>query len=718
MAPEDQRGVKRKRGGGPVQNGHTGKSAFIGRPGGQQENLQPVQVSRPTENQTSVLPIAAHKQEIVAAFSASPVLILSGETGSGKSTQLPQFLLSAPWHRKGLRIGVTQPRRVAAISLARRVASELKCGLGKGGNGAKVGYSVRFDSNVNRSNEIIFLTEGMLLVELMSDPGLCAYEVLVVDEVHERGVNVDLLLGFLRELVSGKGKGAEIRKAKNMAPLKVVVMSATADVEALATFFNEGLSSSIKKAPVSTVAVAGRQYPVEITYLPQPTNDWQESALVTIFQIHRKEPMPGDILVFMTGQETIQGLQRNIEEYAQSLGREFPKMLVRPIYAALPQAAQQLVFEPAPPNTRKIILATNIAETSITVPGVRYVIDCGKEKRKHFRPRLGLESLLVKSISKSSAIQRKGRAGREAPGKCWRLYTQQGYDGLEHATAPEILRCDLADSILKMKSNGIEDVISFPLLTPPSQEAFARSLLQLYELKALDDDGKINAIGRQLSRFPLTPAYGRVLLAASDPSFDCLLPVIDIIACFSADNAVFLSTDTEEAREEAATARATLLRRQGDHMTLLAVVQSYTAESSDRKTWCKTRLINHRAMQNIVDIRKQLRSQCIAMKLVDHPKITTYDASSVGEWSSDTAAEAVLKSFLRGFKTKVALLVPDGSYRTLRGKHLVSVHPSSVLFGKKRAEAILYNEFVFTNKAYARGVSAVQMNWVDEVIGE
>ncbi|KAF2155158.1 P-loop containing nucleoside triphosphate hydrolase protein [Myriangium duriaei CBS 260.36] len=694
----------------------------------------------------SALPIASHQSEILSALSSSPVLILSGETGSGKSTQLPQYLLSAPWHRKSQRVAVTQPRRVAAISLARRVATELGTALGKAGGGARVGYSVRFDANVGRQNELVYLTEGMLLVELMADPGLCKYEVVVVDEVHERGVNVDLLLGFLRELVCGRGKGAEVRREKGAGGLRVVVMSATADVEALKAFFDEGFGlqareresdgrpngagvSNVKpdestntsdksnsapqptteKSPaessqkVSTVAVAGRQYPVQVTYLPSPTDDFTEAALKCIFQVHCKEPMPGDVLVFMTGQETIQGLQRNIEEYAQSLGPEFPKLLVLPIYAALPQAAQQLVFEPAPPNTRKIILATNIAETSITVPGVRFVIDSGKEKRKQFRPRLGLESLLVKSISKSSAIQRKGRAGREAAGKCWRLYTQQGYDTLEQATSPEILRCDLADAILKMKANGVDDVVNFPLLTPPSRDALARSLLQLFQLQALDDAGKVNDLGRQLSRFPLTPSYGRVLLAAAET--DCLLPAIDIIACFSADNAVFLSTDTEEARDEAASARASLLRRQGDHLTLLATVQAYAAEHADRKAWCKTRRVNHRAMQNILDIRKQLRAQCQTMKLL-----------AAEEWASDAAAEKILKCFLPGFRQNVARLVPDGSYRTFVGNQTVAIHPSSVLFGKK-VEGILYNEFVFTNRAYARGVSAVQMDWVGEVLG-
>ncbi|PSK54012.1 hypothetical protein B9Z65_7818 [Elsinoe australis] len=705
----------------------------------QNQNGTPSALSpRSAPGKSTTLPIATHKQEITTALETHPVLILTGETGSGKSTQVPQYLLSPKFlsaskagsNAPKLKIAVTQPRRVAATSLAKRVATEMRCPLGKVA-GARVGYSVRFDANVGRDNEVVYLTEGMLLMEMLRDPGLTGYGVVVVDEVHERGVDVDLLMGFLRGLVRGEGEGARKRREKGRKGLRVVVMSATADVEGLRRYFgevledanDEGKEAGEEEEPgedgdksVATVKVEGRQYPVQITYLPEPAQDFVEAALKAVFQVHCKEPMPGDVLVFMTGQETIQGLQRNIEEYAQSLGPEFPKLLVLPIYAALPQAAQQRVFEPAPPNTRKVILATNIAETSITVSGVRFVIDSGKEKRKQFRPRLGLESLLVKSLSKSSAIQRKGRAGREAPGKCWRLYTEQDYESFEQTKAPEIMRCDLADAVLKMKATGVSDVLNFPLLTPPSKEAMARSLLQLHQLGALSDSGEINDIGRAMSRFPLSPSYGRVLLAAADPEMDCLLPVIDIISCFSADNTVFMNADTEEVREDAAAARAGVIRRQGDHITLLAVVQAYASEQSDRKSWCYKRHVNHRAMQAIMDIRKQLRAQCQGQKLLSSDQIAEYDRS--GSASSDERlGERVLKCFLRGFRQNTARLMPDGSYRTFVGNQNVAIHPSSVLFGRK-VEAIIYSEFVYTNRTYARGVAAVQAAWIGEVFGE
>ncbi|PNS21410.1 hypothetical protein CAC42_1189 [Sphaceloma murrayae] len=707
----------------------------------------PGPATRPIRDAATALPIVAHKGAIISALTTSSVLILTGETGSGKSTQLPQYLLSHPSlaSRARLRIAVTQPRRVAATSLAKRVATELRSPLGKA-PGAKVGYSVRFDANIGRDNEIVYLTEGMLLMELLRDPGLTAYGIVVVDEVHERGVEVDLLLGFLRGLVRGEGEGAEKRKKKGLSGLKVVVMSATVEVEGVTRFF-EGAeeklveeeeeeheknaeqqakltgnretkihdeSSSAKAMQVTTVKVEGRQYPVQVTYLPEPTQDFVEAALKAVFQIHCKEPMPGDVLVFLTGQETIQGLQRNIEEYAQGLGSEYPKAS-SPMLAFM-HAAQQRVFDPAPPNTRKVILATNIAETSITVPGVRFVVDSGKEKRKQFRPRLGLESLLVKALSKSSAIQRKGRAGREAPGKCWRLYTEKDYESFEQTKAPEIMRCDLTDAVLKMKATGVSDVLNFPLLTPPSREAMARSLLQLYQLGALSDSGEINAIGRAMSRFPLSPSYGRVLLAAADSEMACLLPTIDVISCFSADSNVFLNADTEEVREDASTARAGIIRRQGDHITLLAVVQAYAGENSDRKAWCQKRHINHRAMQAIMDIRKQLRSQCQGQKLLTADQVAEYDERGAAS-TDERLGDRVLRCFLAGFRQNTARLMPDGSYRTFVGNQNVAIHPSSVLFGRK-VEAIIYSEFVYTNRTYARGVAAVQAAWVGEAFGE
>ncbi|KAK5126375.1 hypothetical protein LTR85_010611 [Meristemomyces frigidus] len=688
------------------------------------------------------LPIWQKQNEIRSVLRDHDVLVLSGETGSGKSTQVPQFILDQPWCRG--KIATTQPRRVAAISLARRVAEEMGTPLGSSSPASKVGYSVRFDENTSPSTRIKYLTEGMLLQEMLRDATMGQYSCVIVDEVHERSVNVDLILGFLKLLLS-------TRRDK---PLKVVVMSATADVDSLRRFFSErptpirsaistavtadtvetdgnesgpeseaswdGLSDSeqhraasmaeddrCSEKSVAYCHVEGRQYPVLTRYLDSHSDDIMETTLHRIFQIHCKEPMPGDLLVFMTGSDKILDLQKIVEEYAQNLTSDFPKLLVLPLFAALSQAAQQRPFQPAPPNTRKVILSTNIAETSVTVPGVRFVVDTGMAKVKQFRIRLGLDSLLVKQISKSSADQRKGRAGREAPGQCHRLYTEAAYRSMDEHDKPEILRCDLSAAVLTMKARGADDVLGFPFLTPPPRDAMEKALLNLLQLGALQGTGRISALGRKIARLPLTPSLGRVIIEAARPEMDCLLEVIDIVACLSVES-IWLNVDTEEVRERAQIARQQLAKRSGDHLTLLAAVQAYAAEQSDRRRWADDHLISHRAMQSVMDVRKQLTAQCKQAKLL----LRTTEASSA---SDEGLQERVLKCFLRGFSGNVARLCPDGSYKTFIGNQTVAIHPSSVLRGRK-LEAILYNEFVYTSKAYGRNVSAVQLRWFEEVV--
>lgn len=570
------------------------------------------------------LPIFAHGDEIRKHLRKNDVMLLIGETGSGKSTQIPQFLVNESWCRPtkttiaqddgtqkealvGGCIAITQPRRVAAISLARRVAEEMGTPLGSSSPASTVGYSVRFDTSASPSTKVKFLTEGMLLQEMLHDPWMTKYSAIVVDEVHERGVNVDLVMGFLRNLVSGEKKG------RGGVPLKAVVMSATADMESLQGFFTEGFQGrqmkDVEKESKDGIAlchIKGRQYPVKTIYSPEPVHDFVDAALKVIFQIHYKEPIPGDILVFLTGQETVEALENLVNEYATGMDSSLPKIQVLPLFAALPQVAQQRVFAPAPPRTRKIILATNIAETSVTVSGVRFVVDCGKAKIKQFRTRLGLDSLLVKPISKSAAIQRKGRAGREAPGQCYRLYTEKDYLALDEVNTPEILRCDLSQAILNMKARGVDNVIEFPFLTRPPREALEKALLQLLSIEALEETGKISAIGLHIAKLPLTPTLGRVLLAASDFGPDCLIDVIDIISCLSVEN-IFLNTTSEEKKEAAETARRDLYRREGDHLTTLATVRAYASENTDRKAWAERHLVSHRAMQAVMVSFCQLR---------------------------------------------------------------------------------------------------------------
>jgi len=774
------------------------------------------------------LPIWAHKADIRWALRHSDVLLLVGETGSGKSTQVPQFLTSEPWFKQqtvkiktaegyknqiqiGGMVAITEPRKVAATSLAQRVAQETGSYLGKGEQYDKdqVGYSVRFDSVVPRHAKIKFLTEGMLLQEMLHDPYLRKYSAVIVDEIHERSVDVDLLTGFLRNIVRGDKSG------RGGVPLKLVVMSATANMEGLQKFFStkaslaatssssycslgltkcdakanhndasetsdpltngvNGIEKDASNAPNRRVSDAsysswdgiisdeekicgrshadaspsqadpdnernfgdfedtagekcakfeqndivvhqidGRQHPVKILYTPEPVADYVEGTLKTIFKIHIQEPMPGDILAFLTGQDEIETLHELVQQYAETMSKALPKLKAVCLYGHQSIEQQQEAFAHVrDKRTRKVVLATNVAETSVTVPGVRFVIDCGKAKIKQHRPRLGLQSLLVKPISKSSAIQRKGRAGREAPGKCYRLYTEAEYLRLQEADVPEILRSDVIEAVLRMKARGVQDVASFPLMDPPEVDAIERALLNLHSIGALNDYGDLNEIGKKMADFPLPAAYSRALIAAATPEADCLLEVIDIIACITSGEDIFLHPKSEETREKVENARRGLLRREGDVITYLTAMQQYASENTDRSTWCKERLISTRNMKQAISIRKQLRDMCQKSKiLAEKPPADPQPFEPI----STERAETVLKCFMKAFAMKTATLQPDGSYCTTVGRHVVAIHPSSVLHGK-RLEAIMFLEHVFTQKNYGKKVSAIQMDWITDVL--
>ncbi|KAI8063377.1 P-loop containing nucleoside triphosphate hydrolase protein [Gilbertella persicaria] len=617
------------------------------------------------------LPIYSGREAIIETLKANDTVIVMGETGSGKTTQIPQFLIEAGIASKDLGgVAVTQPRRVAAVNLAKRVAEETMSQLG-----GKVGYTVRFDDTSSPHTIIKYLTDGMLLREILADELLLRYKVVVLDEAHERTLRTDMLFGMIKTI---QRKRAE---KEGVHPLKIVIMSATLDAEKFSEFFNQA----------KILYVSGRLYPVDTMFTIEPQADYLDAALVSIFQIHVNNPK-GDILVFLPGQEAIESLTSLVNEYAAQLRPHQQKLLACPLFAALPPSQQQKVFDPAPTNTRKVILSTNIAETSITIPGIKYVIDTGLAKLRGFNPKIGVESLLLHPISKSSAWQRTGRAGREAAGVCYRLYTESAFRELEDDTVPEIRRCNLAAAVLALKATGIDNVLEFDYMDRPSRASLVRALEELYALGAMDDKGHLSEMGKQMAEFPLDPTFSKVLIQSRE--YECTLEAIAIISLLSVDTIFFTPSDK---RDQAAEARKKFLHPDGDHLTLLNVLKSYWEVKGDIE-WCKENFINNRNVKIAMQVRDQLIRFC--------ERIGMDTNASCG---SDT--DRVLKCFLTGFFQNTALLQPDGSYKSVAGSQLVKIHPGSAMFGK-RVEGILYNELVFTTKHYVRGVSAIQSAWL------
>jgi len=386
------------------------------------------------------LPIYSAKDRLIEEIRKNETVIVIGETGSGKTTQIPQYVYGDESLTKGLTVGVTQPRRVAAVSVSRRVADETGTEHGK-----LVGYAIRFEDVSSDETRIKFLTDGMLLRESVIDPMLSKYGIIMIDEAHERTLQTDFLLGTIKGVQQRRREAAKStvssnQKVKVLPPLRVVVMSATLEATSFSKFFDG--------APV--LYSYGRTFPVEMFYTEEPEEDYLDAALWTIFQINEEEG-PGDILVFLTGQEEIESLGRMLREKMSEIQSGAPRLNVVLLFAALSPEDQMKVFEPTPAGTRKVVLATNIAETSLTINGIRYVVDSGLSKMRTHHPRSGVDELLVSPIAQSQAQQRAGRAGREAPGKCFRLYTEDVMPSLQKFVKPELLRTNLSGVVLQLK---------------------------------------------------------------------------------------------------------------------------------------------------------------------------------------------------------------------------------------------------------------------------
>lgn len=623
------------------------------------------------------LPIYQAKTQLINKLRQLNNAVLIGETGSGKTTQIPQYLYEAGIGRQGI-IAITQPRRVAAISLAGRVAEEKKVQPGK-----LVGYTVRFEDVTSSETKLKFMTDGMLLREAIGDPLLLRYTVVILDEAHERTVHTDVLFGVVK---SAQRKRTE----QNKIPLKILVMSATMDVDLFSQYFN--------KSPV--LYLEGRQHPIQIYYTKQPQSDYLQAALVSVFQIHQEAPPSHDILVFLTGQEEIEALARTCRDISKHLPDTCGPMTVVPLYASLPPTQQLRVFHPAPKGSRKVILSTNIAETSITISGIKYVIDTGMVKAKRYNPDSGLEVLAVQRVSKAQAWQRAGRAGREDAGFCYRLYTEEEFDNFASMTVPEIQRCNLASVILQLLALGVPDVLNFDFMSKPSPESMQKAVEQLDILGAVnrkDDQVLLTPLGKKMASFPLEPRFSKTLLIS--PDFSSTEEILTVISLLSVDSVLY---NPPARRDDVLAVRKKFISSEGDHITLLNIYRAFKKVSGN-KEWCRENFVNSRNMGLVSEVRAQLRDICIKMNM----KLE----------SSQSDLANVRRCLAHGLFTNAAQLQPDGSYVALDTHQSVAIHPSSVLFQAKPAY-VVFNELLHTSRCYMRDLCLVDSDWLQEAAPE
>uniref|UniRef100_A0A3P9AE37 ATP-dependent RNA helicase DHX15 n=1 Tax=Esox lucius TaxID=8010 RepID=A0A3P9AE37_ESOLU len=628
------------------------------------------------------LPVWEYKERFNDILARHQSFVLVGETGSGKTTQIPQWCVDMV---KGLggpkkAVACTQPRRVAAMSVAQRVADEMDVMLGQ-----EVGYSIRFEDCSSAKTILKYMTDGMLLREAMNDPLLERYGVIILDEAHERTLATDILMGVLKEVV------------RQRSDLKVIVMSATLDAGKFQVYFDS--------CPLLTIP--GRTHPVEIFYTPEPERDYLEAAIRTVVQIHMCEEEEGDCLLFLTGQEEIDEACKRIKREIDDLGPEVGDIKVIPLYSTLPPQQQQRIFESAPPRKpsgaigRKVVVSTNIAETSLTIDGVVFVIDPGFAKQKVYNPRIRVESLLVTAISKASAQQRAGRAGRTRPGKTFRLYTEKAYKTeMQDNTYPEILRSNLGSVVLQLKKLGIDDLVHFDFMDPPAPETLMRALELLNYLAALNDDGDLTELGSMMAEFPLDPQLAKMVIASCE--FNCSNEILSITAMLSVPQCFVRPTEAKKAADES---KMRFAHIDGDHLTLLNVYHAFKQSKYDHEStqWCYDNFVNYRSLMSADNVRSQLSR---IMDRFNLPRRST-------EFTSRDYYINIRRALVTGFFMQVAHLERTGHYLTVKDNQVVQLHPSTVLDHKP--EWVLYNEFVLTTKNYIRTCSDIKPEWLVKV---
>ncbi|BAT87149.1 hypothetical protein VIGAN_05049100 [Vigna angularis var. angularis] len=657
------------------------------------------------EKQRQRLPVFKYRTAILYLVETHATTIIVGETGSGKTTQIPQYLKEAGWATGGRLIACTQPRRLAVQAVASRVAEEMGVKLGE-----EVGYTIRFEDVTKPDVTVLkFLTDGVLLREMMDDPLLTKYSVIMVDEAHERSISTDILLGLLKKI------------QRRRPELRLIISSATIEAKSMSDFFqmrkkrreteNKDHGPQVEPAILS---VEGRGFNVQINYAEEPVQDYVQAAVSTTLLIHERESA-GDVLVFLTGQDDIDAAVQLLTDQVQTTGKHSSGLIVLPLYSGLPRADQELVFSPAPRGKRKVVISTNIAETSLTLEGIVYVVDSGFSKQRFYNPISDIENLVVAPISRASARQRAGRAGRVRPGKCYSfsmalccytgifssdmqrdpatpmLYTEEYFlNHMPNAGIPEIQRSNMVSCVIQLKALGIDNILGFDWPASPSAEAMIRALEVLYSLGILDDDAKLTSpTGFQVAEIPLDPMVSKMIIASSQ--LGCSEEIITIAAVLSVQSIWISGRGIQKESDEA---KLRFAAAEGDHVTFLNVYKGFH-QSGKSSQWCHKNYVNYHAMRKVLEVREQLKRIAKRIGLVLK--------------SCESDMQLVRKAVIAGFFANACHLEAyshDGMYKTLRGSQEVYIHPSSVLF-RVNPKWVIYHSLVSTDRQYMRNVLTI-----------
>lgn len=632
--------------------------------------------TRTIAQQRCFLPIYQCRDELLQVIRENQIVVIVGETGSGKTTQLTQYLHEEGYSQFGM-IGCTQPRRVAAMSVAQRVSQEMDVTLGD-----EVGYAIRFEDLTSDKTIVKYMTEGVLLRESLREADLDSYSAIIMDEAHERALNTDVLFGILRKVVQRRSD------------FKLIVTSATLDADKFAEFFGG----------VPMFTIPGRTFHVETYYAKSPSEDYVDAAVKQVMQIHLSHP-PGDILVFMTGQEDIEAtcyvLAERMGKIVGDGNSGAPPLLVLPMYSQLPADLQAKIFDAS--DVRKCIVSTNIAETSLTVDGIKYVIDTGFCKVKVYNPKIGMDALQISPISQQNANQRAGRAGRTGPGYSYRLYTERQYvNELLEAQIPEIQRTNLGAVVLLLKSLGVQNLLEFDFMDPPPQDNIVNSMYQLWVLGALDNTGELTEIGKKMVVFPLDPPLAKMLLFSE--SLGCSAEVLIVVSMLSVPSVFFRPKDREE---ESDAMREKFFVPESDHLTLLNVYLQWRANNYSSQ-WCTNHFLHVKGLRKAREVREQLadimKQQRVRMR------------SCMDDKNGNNSWDVVRKAICSAYFYNAAQIKGIGEYVNMLTGMPCNLHPSAALFGLGYTpDFVVYHELIYTTKEYMQCATAVEGEWLAEL---